>query len=204
MAKDKIFKCLGSTNHLKEGEERASRDFYATPQDAVIRLLDKLKELNIELPNNIIEPSVGNGNIANILTENGYTITAFDIVDRGYPGTIVKDFLTLDTRPEEPIAIIANFPYKDIVQHVEKSLSLLNKGEYLICLTKIQFLESKKRYESIFKLNPPKYCFVFVKRVTCLKNNKEQDESGAVCYTWSVFEKGFKGAPSIYWIDNIA
>lgn len=199
---NKVFKTLGASNHLAEGQEREKNDFYATPTIAVVKMLDKLNELGIKLPNLIIEPSVGTGKIANALIERGHNICAFDIVDRGFPNTNVTDFLSVENLPNEPKAIIANFPYKDIVEHTIHALNLLNDNEYLISLTKIQFLESKKRYEKIFKENPPMYCLIFSERITCNKNDIDNDYTGAMCYMWSIFKKGFKGNPIIDWITG--
>jgi hypothetical protein len=93
--------------------ERVENDFYATNPKAVTMLLDRLKEDNVlyetynighYFSNDFLEPCVGNGNIANEVNNyfsNQFKInlntTAIDIVDRGYPNTIVSDFLTYET-----------------------------------------------------------------------------------------------------------
>ena len=192
-----IYKILGSSNHALQ--ERADYDFYTTPTIAVSKLLEELKKLNITLPKSIIEPSVGIGNIAKPLIENGHKLYCFDIVDRGFPNTNVVDWLSVKTSPEEEIAIIANFPFKKIQEHTEHSLSLLNKGEYLISLAKIQFLETKSRKELFIK-EPPKYVLVFSERIKCLANGEDDKTSSAICFCWYIFEKGFKGLPQIDWI----
>lgn len=194
---DKVYTILGSSNHYGE---RQAEDFYATPRIAIEKMLNKLTELNISLPNTIIEPSVGNGAIANVLLEKGHDIIPYDIVDRGFPNTNVVNFLEVKNRPEEEIAIVANFPFSDILNHTEHSLSLLNKGEYLISLAKIQFLETKKR-EKMFRDNPPKYVLVFSERIACRKNDQVADNS-AICFCWYIFEKGWKGMPMIDWITG--
>ena len=57
-----------------------------------------------------------------------------------------------------------------------------------------------KLYE-LFKEYPPKRVYVFVNRVNCGKNGVFGKESSAVCYCWFVWEKGFKGKPTIDWIE---
>lgn len=195
--KEDIYKILGSSNHSMS--ERAKNDFYSTPKKAVYKLFEKLEKLNIILPKTIIEPSVGSGNIAFPFLENGHHVHGFDIVDRGFPDTILVDWLTVNTRPEEEIAIIANFPYNNIQEHTEHSLSLLNDGEYLIELAKIQFLEGKAR-RKMFEKNPPKYILVFSERIKCLANDENKGGSSAICFCWYIFEKGFKGSPRVDWI----
>ena len=194
---ENIYTTLGASNHSES--LRAKDDFYTTPLIAVEKLLKELNKLNITLPKLIIEPSVGTGSIAIPLKEQGHEIIAYDIVDRGYPNTIVSDWLTVKERKDENLAIIANFPYKDIQKHTEHALELLKNGEYLISLAKIQFLESKKRRE-LFKKNPPKYVFVFSERIKCLSNGKESAGSSAIAFCWYVFEKGYSGLPQVDWI----
>lgn len=199
---DKVFTLLGSSNHYGS---RQSEDFYATKKVATVKLLQKLSELHISLPDNIIEPSVGTGNIASVLMNSeegkGKNYICYDIINRGFPNTIVKDFLTVDSLPDNRM-IFANFPYKDILEHTIHALNLLNEGEWLFSLAKIQFLETKKRYNEIFKINPPKYVMPFVERLNCYKNDLDDGSSSAICYSWYAFQKGFKGNPEILWIEG--
>lgn len=197
---DKVFKTIGASNHISDGyQDRQEEDFYATPDIAVEKLFEICGKHNIRLPNLIMEPSVGSGNIAEVLKKHGHQVTGFDIVDRRWPGTIVKDFLTVDERPEEPMAIVANYPYKYVAEHTFHSLQLLRNGEYLCSLAKIQFLETEKR-RKLFDEYPPKFCFVFSKRIGCLNNGLSPKNSSAVCYAWFIWEKGFDGYPLIDWI----
>lgn len=192
----KVFSILGSSNHsLKEREEN---DFYATDPKAVSSLIKKLDDYNIVLPDTIIEPAVGTGNIAKPFKEIGKTIIPYDIVDRGYPGTIVNDFLKVDNLQDNK-CIITNPPYKYAKDFVEHSLDLINDGEYLINLLKIQFLEGKARRE-LFAKYPPKYVWVFSERIGCYKNNEPLENSSAICYCWYIWQKGFSGRPEIDWI----
>ena len=195
---DTVFKCLGATNHKVEGE-REKNDFYATPNIGTENLLNMLNKHNVVLPKTIIDPGVGAGGIANVLKENDYNVIGYDIVDRGFPNVILQDYLTI-SRPEiEEIGIIGNFPYKNILEFTYKSLSLLKEGEILCSLSRIQFLESEKR-RRLFDEQPPKFVFVFSKRINCHLGGIERPVSSAICYCWVVWEKGFKGYPIIDWI----
>ena len=73
--------------------ERVENDYYATNPEAVKMLLksyhgfDKMKT--------ILEPCVGEGHITNAINDfykNKKDITNLDLIDRGYPNTIVADF----------------------------------------------------------------------------------------------------------------
>jgi len=192
--KEDIYKLMGASNHSLS--KRAEEDYYSTPAIAVEKLLAELDKLKIKLPNLIIEPSVGDGAIANILINKGFEVYGFDIIDRGFPNTNIENWLQVKTRPEQEIAIIANFPYKDIQKHTEHSLSILKDGEYLISLAKIQFLEGKARREMFDKF-PPKYVLVFSERIKCLANGVDNGGSSAICFCWYIFEKGYNGMPMI-------
>lgn len=195
--KEDIYKILGSSNHSIS--ERVKDDFYTTPKIAVDKLFSELEKLNIILPNIIIEPSVGTGSIAFPFCEKGYFVMGFDITNRGFPNTNIVDWLTVSRPDIDNLAIVANFPYNKIQEHTEHSLSLLNNGEYLIELAKIQFLEGKAR-RKMFDKNPPKYVLVFSERIKCLANNENKGGSSAICFCWYIFEKGFKGLPQVDWI----
>lgn len=148
----------------------------------------------------VLEPSVGGGHIAEVLERNGHKIQAFDIVDRGYYKTEVHDFLNVS---KEDIKfspdIITNPPYALAKEFVEHALDISMDSTKVAMFLKIQFLESKKRYE-LFKKYPPRKIYVFVNRVNCGKNGVFGKESSAVCYAWFVWVKGYKGYPQVDWI----
>lgn len=61
-------------------------------------------------------------------------------------------------------------------------------------------LEGQERYEKIYKHNPPKYVFQFVRRMKCAKNGEFDGVAGVQAYGWFVWEKGYKGETIIKWI----
>jgi len=84
-----MFRMIGASNHTDE--EREENDYYATSPIATKSLLDR------ETFNEVIwEPACGGGHICDVLIENGYKIVPSDIVDRGYSGTIIYNFLCND------------------------------------------------------------------------------------------------------------
>lgn len=191
--KTSVFSTLAASSHSKD--ERANDDYYCTPPQAVEELL-KREQFN----HYILEPAVGGGSIAAVLVDHNHKVQSMDIVDRGYIGTEVKDFLAtvkddLNFSPD----IITNPPYAMAKEFVEHALDISMDSVKVAMFLKIQFLESKKRYE-LFKKYPPKKIYVFVNRVNCGKNGIFGKESSAVCYAWFVWEKGYKGLPQVDWI----
>ena len=190
-------------------DERVEYDFYATDPKAVEKLLLKYS-IN---GNKILEPCVGNGNIADTIKKfytNVTDITGVDIVDRGYPNTIVQNFLTWKT-DEKFEAIVTNPPYSLAKEFVEKGMELLTDETEDTCngqmamFLKIQFLEGAKRKE-LFEKYPPKYIYVFRNRMATWNNGEPLDPNGkrwatTMCHAWFVWEKGSTTEPIIRWLD---
>ena len=191
--KTSVFSTLAASSHSKD--DRADDDYYCTPPQAVEELLKREQFCHY-----VLEPAVGGGSIAAVLVDHDHKVQSMDIVDRKYAGTEVRDFLTttkddLNFSPD----IITNPPYALAKEFVEHALDISMDGVKVAMFLKIQFLESKKRYE-LFKKYPPKKIYVFVNRVNCGKNGVFGKESSAVCYAWFVWEKGYKGLPRVDWI----
>lgn len=191
-----IFKNIGASNHTEE--ERETHDYYATDPKA----LEMLLERETFFPY-VWEPACGEGHLSKVLTENGYKVRNSDIIDRGYPGTEIIDFLKVtkeDVKEDFPRDIITNPPYKFAKEFVERALDISMDSSKVAMFLKLTFLEGQARRE-LFEKNPPKKIYVFSKRITCAKNGDfERYSQGAVAYGWFIWEKGFNGKPSIEWI----
>ena len=189
---------IGASNHCLENRE--INDYYATDPECVKDLL-LLEDFN----DDILEPCVGEGHIANVLKLHNKRVIAFDIINRGYPGTQIKDFITSNIVVKD-IDIITNPPYKDAKTFVEQSLRSIKEGNKVAMFLKLIFLESQDRLQ-LFRDNPPKTIYVYSKRMACAKNGNFIGENGkpvssAIAYAWFIWVKGFKGDPVIKWIER--
>ena len=190
----KIYATLGASNHSKS--ERVENDYYATSPLAVKMLLEKEP-----FSKNIWECASGGDHIVKVLKENGHTVWATDIIDRtGH--TEILDFLKSDIKYDGDI--ITNPPYAFAYQFVEKAIDVINKGNKVFMLLRINFLEGKKRRQ-LFEQYPPKTVYISSGRILCAKNaefDKMKAGGGsAVAYAWFEWEKGFTGNPIIKWIN---
>ena len=61
-------------------------------------------------------------------------------------------------------------------------------------------LESMRRYDQLFRDNPPIRVHVFQKRLTIWRGDETRAGNGTVAYAWFVWEKGFSGNPEIFWV----
>ena len=184
---------------------REQNDFYATDPKSVKQLLS-VYGLN---GNRVLEPCVGNGSIANAIKEfygDKVEVTGIDIVDRGYPNTIVKDFLTVDPK-EKFDCIVTNPPYSLAEEFIRHGMDFLGVGGQMCMFLKVQFLEGVGR-KKLFDEFPPKYVYVFRKRANTLKNGETVNPdtgkpwSTVICFAWFIWEKGSKTEPIIRWIDE--
>ena len=194
-------KTLAGTNlaGMSTTRERVEDDYYATPYEATKMLLDEVK-----FEGDFLEPCVGGGHIAGIINQYYNTeIFGSDLVDRGYPKTLVADFLTYDFDKKFD-NIITNPPYSLAQEFLEKGMEVINDDGKIAMFLKIQFLEGAKRKEMFLKY-PPKYVYVFSKRQNPWRNGSQVDEKGkpwasTMCFAWFIWEKGFKNEPIIRWL----
>jgi len=193
MGDKKIYNTLGASNH--SDEDRAENDFYATPKRVTQMLLDKEK-----FNNNVLEPCCGIGHISEVLIENNYTVTSFDLIDRGYgEGNI--DFFKYDKKFDGDI--VTNPPYSQALKFLQHGLNLIDEGNKIAMFLRLQFFEGKSRY-LFFKNNPPKVVYISVNRISPEKNGVfvSDKHQGAVCFAWFVWKKGFKGETVIKYFNE--
>jgi hypothetical protein len=153
--------------------------------------------------NPIWEPACGELHLSNRLKDYGYEVRSSDIIDRVGNGEIeVIDFLKYN----EPWHgdILTNPPYKSALNFIEHAMELITDGYRVFMFLKVQFLEGKARKE-LFKKYPPRYVYVSSSRILCAKNAlfEEMRAGGgsAVAYAWFCFEKGYKGASELKWVN---
>ena len=182
---------------------RVENDYYATNPKAVEMLLTNY---TFDAAT-ILEPCVGGGHIANAINNffaNQRVITGLDLIDRGYPNTIVQDFLTWETDRKFE-GIITNPPFSLAQEFIEKGMELLTDDGQMAMFLKIQFLEGAKRKE-FFEKYPPKYIYVFRNRMATWNNGNEVDPNTGkrwattMCHAWFIWEKGSKTEPIIRWL----
>ena len=205
---DRVFKLMGSHS----ATERAKDDFYQSSTEIANALFECVKagikrnELYAEGLEEtvIIDSSVGTGTLLEPFRYKCWSLIGYDIADRGYKFVSVQDWLTVKEIPNprnKPKVIVQNPPFKLALEFVQHGLELLNKGELLFSLHRIQFLETRERFAKLYgNKQKPKYVFVFANRVTCVAPGIPNKGQGAMCYAWFMWQKGFRGNTQIKWI----
>ena len=172
--------------------ERIEDDYYATPPEAVEKILEK------EMFKDVWECACGEGHISEVLKKYKIHSLSSDLINRNYG--IVEDFLVSDR--EHNGDIITNPPFAQSTEFAFKSLKILKDGRKLALLLRIQFLESIKR-QVLFKQYPPKYVYIFVRNIRCARNGDFKNATGnASTYAWFIWEKGSSSEPIVRWINS--
>lgn len=193
----------------KNNKEREEKDYYATPTDEVLNILNTL---NFDFSGKtILEPCVGGGHMAyginKYIEDNGqFNVRRIgtDIQDRGFENEYWEtgygfDFLADDYPHDKTDIIIMNPPYSILEPFLIRALEIAQ--DKLIVLCRTQVLEGEGRYKNIFIDNPPTDIYQYVDRVQCWKNGNKPTGSSAQAYCWVVWDKNIKTEyPRFHWI----
>lgn len=169
-------------------EGRPENDFYPTPPRGTQALMEHEK-----FTGNIWECACGNGRMSKVIEMYNYEVISTDLEPREY-GTQLNFLTAVELLAPN---IVTNPPFRYGQQFMEKALSL--GCEKLCLLNKIQFLEGTKRADAIIKTHLTKV-LVFKKRLTIMREGREQKGGGMMTYAWFVWEKGYTGKPFVEWL----
>lgn len=129
-------------------ENRREHDFYPTPKECTIALMDFLK---LPPSKKIWEPACGDGSMAIVIEKYGHSIYASDLrTDCGF-GEGGVDYLNKICNYYD--AIITNPPFNLSAAFIEKAIT---EATVVAMLLKSQYWHSKNRY-SLFMNNPPSF-----------------------------------------------
>lgn len=181
----------------KNSPTRHKNDYYPTPPLATQALMEY-----VAVPDVIWEPAAGRGWISKTLEDNGHKVYSSDLHHYNNLLTYVWngcDFLKTERLPFSNIeGIVTNPPYKLATEFVVKALQ---HSDFVAMFLRLTFMESVKRYNKIFKNNPPDV-FVFSGRVNCQEEKFGTlygETGGMMGYAWFVWNKRSSG--QVEWID---
>jgi hypothetical protein len=169
-------------------------DFYPTPSEVTKALLSVER-----FPAVILEPACGDGAISRVLEECGYKVYSSDLYDHGY-GQIGIDFLGDHYKAipnQYQLGLITNPPFKLLEGFIRKSMEL--NFIKIAMFAKLSALEGKSRSE-LLENTLLKNVWIFKKRVTLTRNGEPSRNGGMIAFAWYVWEKNYKGKPTIGWI----
>ncbi len=167
-----------------------SLDYFPTPPWATRALMQHVMPA-LGIPgrrfDSAWEPACGEGHIAEVLAEYSDVMIASDIFDYGYGQ--VFDFLEAATVMPAVDWIVTNPPFgKKTEAFTLKALELANVG--VAMFVRMQWLETRGRYERIFNDTPPTVIAFFAERVPLCKGEWKPEGDTATAYVWLVWIKG--------------
>lgn len=159
--------------------KRKPADFYPTPPDVTIALMDFLN-INERI---VWEPACGDGAMAEVLRSYGHDVIATDLRDDSGYGKGGVNFL--DTTPDEHwhIAdwIITNPPFNVAAKFIEHALSITPNVAMLL---KSQYWHASSR-EKLFEEHPPTWVLPLTWRPSFLE--AERGNSPLMDVVWCIW-----------------
>lgn len=165
--------------------DRKTLDDFPTPPWATRALFEHVLHTR---PEKAWEPSCNRGHMANVIKEYVPEVKTSDVFDYGYPGTEQIDFLShFDWgRYHRDMMVITNPPFVAAEEFVRMALD-----HSLSCavILRLQFAESKGRYERLFSMSPPDVIAQFVERVGMSEGKVDRKATSAMAYAWFVWNR---------------
>lgn len=173
-------------------ENREKDDFYPTWPGATTALLTVEK-----FDGPIWECAAGEGDMSRVLEASGYDVISTDLVDRGYCDARI-DFL-MEHQARAP-NVVTNPPFGLAREFVDRALELTS-GKVAMFL-RLAFLEGLSRGQWLPN-TPLARVWIMSRRVPMQRGRISQagDGHGVLAFAWFVWEHGYRGAPSLGWLD---
>lgn len=187
MKKTKIQKQIAGIGNPDQREEN---DYYSSNPSIIDDLFSKVK-----LEGTIWENACGKGDLSKRMEEYGFKVFSSDLIDRGYGE--MNDYLKNPTfyRAHN---IVTNPPFKFAKSWVK--IALKHTPGKVCILHKIQFLDSKERFNELFNIGNLEKVIVYSRRIGFHKGGVESP-GGMMTFAWFVFDRKYVGKPEIDWFD---
>ena len=146
-------------------------EHFVTPEWVIKSILEK--EI---LTNLVIDPCTGTGIMSKIARAANYNVVSIDINDWGFEGTIIKDFLALNSfETDQEFTIFMNPPFSKTCEFVEKSFQL--GARKIVMFQRWSFRESSGRKE-FFEKYPLARIYLCGDRATTYRHDIPVNEKG--------------------------
>lgn len=168
----------GSILANRSTPDRNKTDFYPTPPDVTVALLDFLESRGLLRPRGttIWEPACGSGEMVRAMIDRGYNVYYSDLYP--VPADMKSvDFLATKTSPGS--WIITNPPFSQADAFIQHALELQTPCAFLL---KSQFWHAQKRLDN-FRLYPPAYVLPLTWRPDFLWGAKSGSPTMEVLWT---------------------
>lgn len=174
----------------RSATDRNKTDFYPTPPDVTMALLDFLESTHRLDPfsDTILGPACGTGEMVRVMRDQGYRVNCSDLypIPTGFNGYLTEsvDFLSMTDAPGD--WIITNPPFSQAEAFIWHALEL---GKPCAFLLKSQFWHAARRL-LLFNGYPPRWVLPLTWRPDFLWGAKSSSPTMEVL--WSVWLPGYR------------
>ena len=176
-------------------------DFYETPRQATEKALKAMLDDGIlHRSDNVLEPCCGAGAIVDVLSAYGFeNISASDIQD----SAIIKGERGVDVykiKDNSCDVVFTNPPYNLMTKNNMLDEFLRISNNKVILLLNIYYLSSKER-KLMLEQSPLRHIYIHSDRLTMYPYGETKPKNnGTKMFAWFVWDKDYKGKPTISWI----
>jgi hypothetical protein len=136
-------------------------------------------------PVSVADPCCGSGAILDVLKDAGHIVFGSDVVNYGWPDTVIRDYLVEPVHMGD-VGIITNPPFRLAEQFIRKAIA--DGAKYHAWLVRTNFLESVGRLP-LFRDYPFSRMWVSSRRITMHRYGYEGPQtSGNQCFCWLVWD----------------
>ena len=189
-----------ATPNTKRDASKDYSDLYNTPDEAIEALWDYI-EHRFDGTQTFFEPCNGKGKVSNWMLENANIgMVTNELFSEHGESDYNENFLSVDPYVASEWdfdIILSNPPYRIATEFVNEGFKYAKEQYHLL---RINFLEGKKRYDTLLSLGHLKNVYVFTSRISCSKGVEEEPQANAVCYCWYHFDRDYDGLPTLHWI----
>jgi len=164
--------------------ERKPADFYPTPPDVTVALLNALGD-RLPSGSSVLEPACGDGAMAKVLTTAGHRVTATDLRDDSGYGVGGCDFLDCEVGRYD--AIFTNPPFNVAAEFISKAVP---NARIVAMLLKSQYWHAARR-QKLFNQHPPSDIYALTWRPSFLE--AERGRSPLMDVIWTVWDENYLG-----------
>lgn len=181
---------------------REKDDFYPTGQPDAIRALFSRDGERIRACGSVWENAVGAGALAREIEAEGLPCIGSDLVDRGWPGTIVQSFYDFTEAPAR--AIVTNPPYDQINARDGRGRWLrhtLDMPGWDYCALLLSWDWPAARANGLGALldtQPFSYCYLLRWKLDFTGQGSPPQRNA-----WFVWDKDWVGEPAFRWLDRV-
>lgn len=165
-------------------------DLFPTPPWATRALVEDVLGKDAFVGRSIWEPAAGLGTMSDVLEEYTADVFSSDVHDYGgksLVGSFVGEGADVVHPPFQPDWVITNPPFNLALEFTHRGLCEAKVG--VAMLVRSVWAEGGKRYQELFRVDPPSVIAQFCERVPMVAGRWDPKASTATSYAWFIWQR---------------